>query len=156
GFERRHAHRQKVLAKLEAIDPDALPPDERLNYRLFRRQYEIDVEEYPFQWHLIPLNQREGIQDAGSLADVLQFTAAKDYEDWLTRMRAFPEYMDQTIELMRSGLERRMLLPKVIMARLPGQIRRQIVDDPERSLFFKPFRNFPADIGKSEQGRLTA
>jgi len=49
-----------------------------------------------------------------------------------------------------------MLLPKVIMTRLPGQIRRQIVDDPERSLFFKPFRDFPPDVGKSEQGRLTA
>src|SRR5207253_11119762 len=106
---------------------------------LFRRQYELEVEEFPFQWHLIPLNHRDGIQDASSLADVLRFAKIKDYEDWLARLRAFPAYMQQTIALMREGIGRRMLLPKVVMERVPPQIHRQIVDDPEKSLFFKPF-----------------
>jgi prolyl oligopeptidase len=42
------------------------------------------------------------------------------------------------------------------MERVPPQIRRQIVDDPEKSLFFKPFRNFPDEIAVGDRQKLTA
>jgi prolyl oligopeptidase len=156
SFSRRHDHRLEVLKKLDAIDVKVLTADDKLNYRLFRRQYEFDVEEYPFHWHLIPLNHREGIQDAGSLADILRFANAKDYADWLARMDSFPIYMDETIELMRAGINERILLPKVVMERIPAQIRRQIVDDPEQSLFFKPFRSFSddPDLSPTQRNKL--
>ena len=150
------AHRQDVLTKLDAIDTRLLSADDRLNYRLFRRQYEMDVEEFPFHWHLIPVNPRDGIQDAGSLGDVLRFATVKDYDDWLARIERFPVYIGQTIELMRAGIKEKMLLPKIVMERVPAQIRRQIVDDPEKTLFFKPFRNFPDEIPAGDRQRLTA
>src|SRR5260221_4235662 len=53
SFERRHAHRQEVLKKLDAIVTQNLSDDDKLNYRIFRRQYENDVEEFPIQLHLI-------------------------------------------------------------------------------------------------------
>ncbi len=84
-------------------------------------------------------------QDASSLADSLRFQTIRDYEDWIARMQALPEYMDQTIALMRTGIRERRVHPKVIMKRLPAQIARQIVDKPEQSLFFKPFRNMPSE-----------
>ena len=154
GMARRHAHRQETLKQLTAIDHAALSADDRLNYRLFRRQSAVDVEEYQFQGHLMPVNQREGIQDAGSTADVLVFASTRDYRDWLARLRSFPEYVAQTIELMREGIAQRVLQPKIVMQRVPGQIKRQIVDDPEQSLFFKPFRTFPADMPPAEREAL--
>lgn len=156
SFERRHVHRQEVLGQLQRIDPAKLSADDRLNYRLFRRQYELDVEEFPFHWHLIPLNQREGIQDAGSLADVLRLASLKDYQDWLARLDGFPKYLDDTISLMREGIQRRILLPRVVMERVPHQIERQIVDDPEQSLFYKPFKKFPEEIPGGDRPRLIA
>ena len=153
AFARRHEHRQSVLKQLDAIEVKLLSADDKLNYRLFRRQYEIDVEEFPFHWHLVPVNHRDGIQDAGSFADALRFATAKDYTDWLARLDAFPAYMDETIELMRAGIQEKMLLPKVVMERVSAQIRRQIVDDPEKSLFYKPFRSFPDDPNLSQAGR---
>ena len=155
-FERRHVHRQDVLKQLDAIDPAKLSADDRLNYRLFRRQYELDVEEFPFHWHLIPLNQREGIQDAGSLADVLRLATLKDYQDWQTRLETFPKYLDDTIILMRQGMKERILLPRVIMERVPHQIARQIVENPEQSLFYKPFRKFPNEVAVADRLALIA
>jgi len=155
-FERRHNHRLDVLQRLEAIDAGALSPDDRLNYQLFRKHYENDAAEYPFQWHLIPVNHRDGIQDAGALADSLRFESAKDYQDWLARMRAFPRYVEQTIALMRAGVKQQMLLPKIVMERVPAQIRRQIVDDPERSQFFRPFLDVSSEVPAGERGRLAA
>ncbi len=156
AIERSHQANQDALAALRRIDANALAPADQLNYRLFERDYRLRVESHPFHWWLVPLNQRDGIQDAGSLADSLQFSRLKDYEDWLARMRGFPEYMQQTIALMRRGAQERMIHPSVIMQRLPAQIDKQITDDPEPHLFFKPFKTFPEDVSGAERQRLAA
>ncbi len=156
AIEKRNAHRGEVLAQLDRIDRDALSRADTINYRLFRREYELRVEAHPYRWYLVPLTQRDGIQDANSLADALSFRTTRDYEYWIARMRALPAYMDQTLALMREGVATRMVHPKVAMQRVPPQIERQIVEDPADSLFFKPFRTFPDSIEPDERKRLTA
>jgi prolyl oligopeptidase len=154
AIERRNEHAVELLAKLGAIDPAKLPPADRLNYLLFRKEIAEGIEQYPFRWHLVPLNQREGIQDESQVADAIIFQTVKDYEDWIARLRSFPTYLDQTIELMRAGAKERIIQPKVVMRRLPDQIRKQIVTDPTQSVYFKPLKTFPADIPAAEQERL--
>jgi prolyl oligopeptidase len=156
AIARRTDHQRQVLERLKAIDSQVLAPADRLNYVLYRKQLEGDLEEYPFHWWLVPLNQREGIQDENSLADSLRFRTVKDYEDWIARLRAFPAYMDQTIELMRQGIKEKIVQPKVVMRRVPQQIKRQIVERPEESLYFKPLKKFPDEIPAAEQARLKA
>lgn len=156
ALERSHQADVELLRELDQIDVNALSEQERINYQLFRRDYEVRVEGYQFRWYLVPLNQREGIQDEGSLADSLTFESVSDYEDWLARMRAFPEYMDQTIALMREGAATGVIHSRVVMERVPSQIARQIVDDPTEQLFYKPFRNMPPSISTEAQERLRA
>ncbi len=151
---RRHQHNQEVLQRLGGVDRNALPPPDQLNYDLFRKQYEDRVEGYKFHWFLLPLNQREGIQTRDELADALRFDTVKDYEDWIGRLRAFPALMDQTIALMRQGIQEHMVHPKVIMQRIPAQIDKQIVNDPTQSGFYKPFLHFSRNISAADQQRL--
>lgn len=156
AIERRQQHRKEVLERLEAIDYEALSEADKLNYTLFRRRYELEVEAHQYRWYLLPLSHRGGIQTRNALADSLRFATVKDYEDWLARLRGFPTLMDQTIALMREGIRGGMVHPKVIMDRVPAQIGAQIVDDPAESLFFKPFRRFPVSIPPAERERLAA
>ncbi|MGH9863571.1 MAG: DUF885 domain-containing protein, partial [Candidatus Acidiferrales bacterium] len=156
AMERRHSHRREVIGQLDAIDLKKLSDTDRLNYALFRKQYELAVEGYQYRSYLIPLNQRDGIQTLNEVGDVINFEKVKDYEDWLARLRALPAYMDQTIALMREGIRARIVHSRVIMERLPDQIRKQIVDDPAKSFFYKPFLKFPADISATDQERLSA
>ncbi len=156
AIARRHQHDQEVLTKLDAIDTTALSDADRLNYTLFRKNYAMDVEGFQYRWHLLPLDQRGGIQTANELADSLRFATVKDYQDWLARLRAFSAYVDQTIALMRAGIRQGMVHPKVIMQRIPAQIAAQIVDDPIESLFFKPFKKFPDSIAPADRDRLTS
>lgn len=147
-------HRKSVLAKLASLDRRALLPADRVSYDFFKQTYEQDVEEYAYHWFLVPGNQREGIQTTDELAGELRFETLQDYEDWLARLRSFPAYMDRTIALMREGMRQRIVLPKVIMERIPAQIVRQIISYPESSGFFEPFRNFPATIAEADRARL--
>lgn len=151
---RRHAHQLETLQKLTKIDEGALPPADRLNYRLFRRQVETDAAEFAFNWHLVPLDHRNGIQDESSLGDSLSFATVKDYEDWIARLRSFPSYMDQTMAVMRAGIAAKVVQPQVVMRRLPAQIQKQIVEDPATSLYYKPFKSFPADFTSAQRERL--
>lgn len=153
---RRHQHNQDVLAALAKIDRTALTPADQLNYDLFKKQYEDRVEGYKFHWFLLPLNQREGIQTIDDLSDALRFETVKDYEDWIARLKAFPALMDQTIALMQEGIRERMVHPKIIMQRIPGQIEKQLVTDPAQSPFYKPFVHFSRNISASDQQRLQA
>ncbi|MDD3762249.1 MAG: DUF885 domain-containing protein [Nevskiales bacterium] len=141
-----HAADQAVLTALARIDRAALPPAEQLNYDLFERQYRVTVEGYAFRQFLIPLNQRGGVQTADEILEVLRFGNRDDYDDWLARLRALSTLIAQTEALMRAGIEEGRLLPQVVMQRVPAQIEKQIVDDPQTSPFYAPFLDFPDSV----------
>src|SRR5688500_2458816 len=73
AIRKRHEHDIGVLARLAKIDRARLPAADQLNYDLFKKDYEADIQQYKFQWYLAPLNQRGGIQTENELADSLRF-----------------------------------------------------------------------------------
>lgn len=154
AIQARRKHAQDLLAEIRTISAAELSVADRLNLLLFRKQVELEIEEYDHRWYLVPLTMRDGIQDESSLADSLKFTTVKDYEDWLARLDSFPAYMAQTVALMEAGMKAGLMQSKVVMSRVPAQIKKQIVDDPEQSLYYKPFRKFPDSISTVEQNRL--
>ncbi|GAB3725926.1 DUF885 domain-containing protein [Luteimonas pelagia] len=145
-----------ALAKLRAIDRDALSADDRLSYDVFAWQLERAVERQKYNEWQRPVSQRGGVQNAENIAEVLPFADAEDYRDWLARMRALPALLDQTATLMREGMAAGNTPPKVLMERVPGQIEAQLVDDPEKSPFYKPFREMPDTIPAAAQAALRA
>jgi len=155
AIEKRHRHKLEVLTRLRAMNREALSSRDQLNYDLFLKDYQDEVEGYRYRWYLIPLNQRGGIQTIDELADVLRFESLKDFEDWLARLRAFPTYMDQTIALMREGIKTRVILPKIVLDRIPTQIDHQIVSDPKASPFYKPFTHYSTSIAGADRSRLS-
>jgi len=154
AIEKNYQHDREILAELRKIERARLSSADQLNYDLFQKEYEYDIEQHPFRRRLLPLNQQGGIQTADELASSLPFENLKDYQDWTARLRGLPVYMDQTIALLREGLRARVLLPKIIMQRVPAQIDKQIVGNPEASPFYKPFQSFPASIAEADRARL--
>jgi len=154
GYRKRQQHYQNVLTEFAQIDAGQLSQTDRINFELFRRDYQQNVDGFKFGWHLVPLTARGGIQDQSSTADSLPFEKVQDYEDWIARMEGIPELVDQTMILMEEGIERKVLPAKIVMERVPDQIARQVVDDPEKSLFYKPFREFPKAIPAEEKERI--
>jgi len=143
-----------ILARLGEIDRDALPAEERLNYDLFKEEYEQRLESFEHRSYLIPINQRGGIQTTDEMLETLRFTELKDYEDWIKRLETFDTYMDQTIGILRLGIEAGRTQPRIINERILPQIEAQLVDSPEESGFYRPFKEIIADVPAAEQERL--
>jgi uncharacterized protein (DUF885 family) len=149
-------HAQKALETLTAIDRVALTPADQLNDDLYQRNLRMEIEGYRFRFFLCPLSQQGGVQNADDVLTSLSFNTAKDYENWLARLQALPLLVEQTTALMRTGIQEKILLPKVVMGRIPAQIAKQVVAQPEESPFYKPFKTFPASIPPAEQKALAA
>src|SRR5574341_2391217 len=151
---RRHNHNREVVAKLAKVDRAVLSTSEQLNYDLFKKDYENDIEGFQYRWYLLPLNQLGGVHTVNQLAEALRFETVKDYEDWLARLKALPARIDQTIALMRVGIKERIIHPKIVLQRVPAQIDHQIVGDPKASPLYKPFTKFSSSITQADQARL--
>jgi uncharacterized protein (DUF885 family) len=153
--ERRASHDRAVLARLRAIDPRGLLAQDRLSFALFLRERESIVEGLPFRLGHLAIDQTGGIQSADELSSELPFRDTHDYDAWIARLRALPDYVQQTTDLLREGVRERIVHPRVVMERVPAQIAKQIVDDPTTSPFFAPLLRMPASIPAADRDRLT-
>jgi uncharacterized protein (DUF885 family) len=155
AIRKNDAHTIDALARLGKINRAELSSEDQLNYDLFKKDLETDIEGAKFRAYLMPINQRGGPQTLDELGERLRFETVKDYEDWLARLRTFPVLIEQDIALMREGARTRVMWPKVVLNRVPAQIDKQLVAKPEESPFFKPFTKFPAAISSTDRERLT-
>lgn len=154
AINRRNQHRADVLARLKQIDRAQLSDKDKLNFDLFQKDIESELERFETRLYLLPINQRGGIQTADELAEFLQFQTVKDYEDWIARLNAFPALMEQNLALMREGKTNGVLWSRQVLSRVPAQIDKQIVETAEQSAFYAPLKKFPPEVSESEQTRL--
>ena len=157
GFEERAQDLEElrgIMAALEKIDRSALPEDEKLNYDLFRKEYQSRIDAYDYKDWLIPLNQRGGIQTIGEYTRYMQFRTEKDYEDWIARIKSFDKLMDWTLTVMQKGVDEGWTQPRPINERILPQVQALLVDDPTKSDFYTPFKEMPDSISEEDKQRL--
>lgn len=150
------AEDRAALKTLQGFDRAALSPADQLNYDTYLWELQESIARQKFREYLQPVSHQGGVQTLDGVQEGLNFAGAKDYRDWLARMRAVPVVVDQTMALMREGVKAGNLPPRVLMDRVPGQIASQVVADPEQSPFYRPFKAMPATIPAAERDALRA
>ena len=140
---------------LKSIDREKLSREEQLNYDLYLQSAEREIERQKFPGEYMPINQLGGIhQQVPRLFRVMPKRNAKDFEDILSRMRGLPKVIDNTIVLMRKGLEMGATPPKITLRDIPEQVKNILSDDPTESPIYQPFHEMPESISDGEQLRL--
>ena len=157
------AQRQSVeasraaLLRLRAIPRDSLSERDRQNYDIFLRAASERIADAEFGGHLIPITNREGFHTSfPELPSRVPLATVRDYEDYVARLRAFRAYAGQHVELMREGMRVGMVLPRISVDSVPGTLTPHIVDDPTKSLLYRPFERFPESVPDSARARLAA
>ena len=154
AIEQRYQDQRDFMARLQAIDSSQLDETERLNYDLFRRELQDDLDANKYRNYLMPISHRGGVQSLESLAERIPLRTVADYEDWLARMSKTDEVLEQTKDLMEAGRREGYMPPKILMERVPDQLAAQLVEEPSQSPFYGAFENLPDTFSDEDRERL--
>src|SRR5437762_11500880 len=117
-----------------------------------QRQIEREDVNYSLKNYEMPVNQQNGIHTR--LADLplsVPFDSVQHYQDYISRLHQIPRVLDQTTEVMRQGDKDRLMPPKLVLEKLPGQCDGIISANP----FLQPTKKFPAEFSDADKKRLT-
>ncbi len=154
AFQRRSSQYRGYLGRLHAHPRPRVGAD-RLNYELFERKLNDEIEELRFRPYLMPVTQQQGPHiKVPELVTFHPFRSVPDYGKYLNRLREFPRLVDQTITNMRLGVRERLVLPRVIVERVVPQLEAQIVSEPDKSEFYKPINTPPKEISAEDSRHL--
>jgi uncharacterized protein (DUF885 family) len=154
-LERQYAFAKATLVELATIDRAKLPASEVVNYDMFRRQLEDAVAGYELGDYQLPFNADSGFHTGFSrLPKEVPLATAKDYDNYIARLRAWPRYVREQIAHLRAGLKRGMTVPRATLDGYDTTISAHVVDDPAKSVFWQPFEKFPSSVPASEHERL--
>jgi uncharacterized protein (DUF885 family) len=154
-LERRHRERQELLAQLAKVDLSHLAVADAVDAQIWRAQLEDRIAEFELGTYQMPFNADSGFHTGfAMLPERMPFADRRDYENYLARLRAWPRYVGQQIELMRMGIRRGFTVPRATLTGYERTISAHVVDDPAKSVFYKPFERFPAAMPEAERQAL--
>lgn len=152
---RRAQATREMLAELGRIDRARLAPADQENAAIWKDQLEDRVAEFELGAYQMPFNADSGFHSGfAMLPEEMPFDNAREYENYIARLRAWPRYVREQIELMRMGIARGFTVPRATLDGYEHTITAHVVDDPEKSVFWKPFERFPAAMPEAERERL--
>ena len=148
----RHKTNQDFLAKLQAISTKGFSDQDQLSHDLMIRVLQQRIDDYDLKEYEMPVNQMNGVHT--NLADLplsVPFDSVKHYEDYIARLHQIPRVLTQTTEVLRAGMNDKLMPVKFLLEKIPVQCQGIIDADP----FLLPTKKYPADISADDQKRLT-
>jgi uncharacterized protein (DUF885 family) len=156
-LERAAQRRRSTLTRLQAIERGRLDAEDRISFDMLARELRDDLADHEFGAWRLPINADSGFHTGfAELPRHTTFANARDYRSYIARLRAFSAYVAQQVANMREGLRTGFTLPRVVLDGYDVTIRTHVVDDPEKSVFYAPFRSFPPGVAESERAPLVA
>ena len=146
---------KESLARFEALDTKGLPEQEALSHRLVIRQLRAEIERARFKSWQMPVNQLEGPHiDLAELVGRFPFATVKDYDDFISRLKQFPKFLDDNIAQMRAGMAEGLMPPKFMLEMVTTQAEEIALLKPEETPFNEPLKSFPKEISAAEQASI--
>jgi uncharacterized protein (DUF885 family) len=143
------------LREAATIDAARLDAQDRVSLEMFVRQLEDRRAAVELGEHFFPFNADSGFHtEFAQLPQTAPLRTVRDYESYLARLDAWPRYVDEHVALLREALVRGMTQPRVVLEGIEVTIASHVVDDPERSVFYRPFASFPTTVPAESRDRL--
>jgi uncharacterized protein (DUF885 family) len=156
-FERQAQGARGFLKELAAIDRGKLPAADLVNADIWKHQLENGIADFELGLYQMPFNADSGFHsEFAQLPHLVPLATARDYENYISRLRAWPRLMDQEIVLMKMGIARGFTIPKAVLTGYESTITAYIVTDPKKSDFYAPFEHYPAMLPEADRERLAA
>ena len=152
AIAQNHKTDEGFLARLEAIPTTGFTDQDQLSHDLMVRVLEQRITDFDLKEYEMPINQQNGVHTG--LADLplsVPFDSVKHYEDYIARLHQIPRVLSQTTEVLRAGMNDKLMPVRFLLEKLPVQCEGIIDADP----FLLPTKKYPASISAEDQKRLT-
>jgi uncharacterized protein (DUF885 family) len=152
AIETQHSIDEGFLTRLQAIPTDGFAEQDRLSHEVMQRALQRRNEDYAFKEFEMPVNQMDGPhQRLADLPLATPMDSVKHYEDYIARLHQIPRVLTQTEEVLRAGIDDKLMPVRFLLEKVPAQCEGIIAADP----FLRPTKKYPADISPQDQQRLT-
>lgn len=153
AISRRHTEDVAFLTRLKAIPTTGFPEQDTLSHELLTRILQQRLSDYELKEYEMPVDQMNGIHT--SLADLplsMPFDSVKHYEDYIARLHQIPRVLNQTTEVLRTGMKDNLMPVRFLLEKVPTQCNGIVEANP----FLIPTKKYPSAISPADQKRLTA
>lgn len=164
-FEMTDSYRKNVGATLDkyekelaSVDTTSLKPEEKISYEIMKWEISRGKESLQFDTNLMPIQQFWGTnltmaQFAGG-SSAQPFKTEKDYRNFLKRMDLYAVWMDSAMVYMKKGIDKGVVLPKVLTAKVIPQFESMVTPNVEDNIFYTTIKSFPKDFSSEQKENL--
>ena len=146
-----------VREDLMRIDRSKLTVNDRVSYDLLHHETGSQLGFEQFKDNLVPMYHMDSIPvmlaNYGSGQGSQPIATFEQYQAYLKRISALPQWIDAAIVNMRSGMKEGVVLPKALVAALLPQIKALAAVSADKSDYYAP-RHMPATFDAGERARL--
>lgn len=139
----------ELLLGLSLIDTSYLDENDKISYKLLGFKLQDIVDYYEFERYLNPLLSDSGFHSSLGymVRPIYNYDQAKNY---LNKLNAIPNYVDQYFVNLREGLAKGLSQPLVIFQGYESTYDDHITRDYKENYFYSPFNNLPDDLSQTQ------
>ena len=159
GYQREVERVRGFLARLEAIDTQALPVDLQVDHAILKSSFEdtIAAAAFDHERYILFTNRGGWFDGFASLPGRSPFFTQADYESYVGRLEAYASVNADGIARSRKAVELGLTQPCEPMQGFERRFSRLLVDDTTASPFWEPFAgDKPAAVSQEDWDTLKA
>ena len=139
----------ELLLNLALIDTSFLNENDKISYKLLSFKLQDIIDYYEFERYLNPLLSDSGFHSSlGYMVKPLY--NYKQVKEYISKLNALPDYVDQHFINLREGLSKGVSQPLVIFKGYESTYDDHITKDFKANYFYSPFLNMPDDLSESQ------
>ncbi|WP_431133764.1 DUF885 domain-containing protein [Psychroserpens mesophilus] len=141
---------QKTLDKLSKIKSETLNETDQISLTLLTFVLKDEIDFYEFEGYLNPLLSDTGFH-TNLTYEVRPLTSYWQVREYLKKLNAIPEFVNQNLVHLREGLKKGVSQPRIIFEGYESTYDTHIVDNFQDSFYYTPFKNLPNDLNDSQK-----
>ena len=152
-FKAEKEFAESLLLKLDDIDITNLDENDNISFELLSFVLSDIIAYYDFERFLNPLLSDSGFHSS-LVYNVRPMYNYEQVKNYLNKLNAIPQYVDQYLPLLRKGLEKGVSQPLVIFKGYESTYNDHITKDFESNYFYSPFNKLPNDITEIQRDSI--
>lgn len=137
---------KKILYQLNQvcgnINENELSTYNKTYFRLLKQDINTNIAQYEQEMFYFVIGQQHGIhQYIPNIFSQHSVSNAEDVNNLLKLMKTVDKPIDDTIELLKKGVAKKLTAPIVTMKGVPDQLRTIVESEGDQTPFYEPFKN---------------